>query len=50
MKEQPIPYQIIRSDRKTISIQITLEGQVMVRCPKRMPCMQANQIQGGSPW
>ncbi len=31
-----ISYQIIRSSRKTIAIQITPEGQVLVRCPSRM--------------
>lgn len=29
-------YQIIRSDRKTIGIQIMPDGSVVVRCPKRM--------------
>ena len=32
-----IPYTLIRSDRKSISLQITREGQVVVRCPRRMP-------------
>ena len=31
-----IPYRIIRSDRKTIAIQIMPEGNVVVRCPGRM--------------
>ena len=31
----PIPYQIIRSDRKTMAIQLTMDGQVIVRCPRR---------------
>ena len=31
-----IPYRIIRSSRRTISVQITLSGEVLVRCPKRM--------------
>ena len=31
-----IPYRIIRSGRRTISVQITLSGEVLVRCPKRM--------------
>lgn len=30
-------YQIIRSRRKTISIQILPDGQLLVRCPSRMP-------------
>ena len=29
-------YQIIRSTRKTVSIQVKPDGQVIVRCPKRM--------------
>lgn len=29
-------YQIIRSDRKTVAIQIMPDGNVIVRCPKRM--------------
>jgi len=33
-------YQIIRSNRKTIAIQITPAGQVVVRCPQRMPTAQ----------
>lgn len=31
-----ISYRIIRSSRKTIAIQIKPDGQVVVRCPKRM--------------
>ena len=31
-----IPYRIMRSDRKTIAIQIMHDGNVVVRCPKRM--------------
>ena len=30
-------YTIIRSSRKTIAIQITAGGQVILRCPNRMP-------------
>lgn len=37
---QEITYQIIRSNRKTIAIQITPAGQVVVRCPQRMPTAQ----------
>ena len=32
-----IPYRVIRSSRRTISVQIALSGEVLVRCPKRMP-------------
>ena len=30
-------YQLIRSNRKTLAIEITLQGQLLVRCPNRMP-------------
>ena len=29
-------YRVIRSSRKTISLQITPEGEILVRCPNRM--------------
>ena len=32
-----IPYRLIRADRKTISIRITPEGEVLVRAPRSMP-------------
>lgn len=34
MEKGSITYQTIRSDRKTIAIQITPEGRVVVRCPR----------------
>lgn len=37
-----ISYRVIRSSRKTIALQITPEGEVMVRCPNRM---KAQEIQ-----
>lgn len=36
MESGKFSYQVIRADRKTISIRITPEGEVVVRCPKRM--------------
>ena len=39
-----VPYQIIKSDRKTIAIQIKADGQVMVRCPKRMRIEEARRF------
>ena len=36
MAPDTISYQIIRSSRKTISLQIVLPGRVVVRCPNRM--------------
>ena len=38
------PYQIIKSDRKTIAIQIKPDGQVEVRCPKRMLIDEAKRF------
>lgn len=40
MLQKPISipqYTVVRSNRKTVSIQITPDGQVQVRCPQRMP-------------
>lgn len=31
-----IPYRVIRSSRRTISVQIAPSGEVLVRCPRRM--------------
>ena len=39
-----VPYEIIKSDRKTIAIQITPDGQVVVRCPKRMRIEEARRF------
>ena len=39
-----VPYQIIKSDRKTIAIQIKPDGQVVVRCPKRMRVEEAKRF------
>ena len=36
MTETSLSYELIRSSRKTISIQITPDGRVLVRCPNRM--------------
>ena len=36
-----IPYRMIRSARKTLSIQITPSGEVIVRCPNRMAKREA---------
>lgn len=37
MSDHPFPYEIIRSSRKTLAIQVTAEGSVRVRAPKQMP-------------
>ena len=39
-----VPYQIIKSDRKTIAIQIKPDGQIVVRCPKRMRIEEARRF------
>ena len=39
-----VPYQIIKSDRKTIAIQIKPDGQIVVRCPKRMRVEEAKRF------
>lgn len=36
MEINPISYQVIRSSRRTISVQISADGTVIVRCPRRM--------------
>ena len=37
MNPHPFPYRIIRSNRKTLAIQISTSGQVTVRAPRTMP-------------
>ena len=39
-----ISYQIIRSARKTVSLQITPEGELLVRCPKRYPAREVERF------
>ncbi len=51
MAPDSIPYQIIRSSRKTISIEITPEGRVLVRCPRRVSDREAAAfVQQKSRW
>ncbi len=38
------PYRLIRSRRKTISIQLTPDNQVVVRCPYGLPIAQIEAI------
>ena len=37
-------YQIIRSARKTVSLQITPEGNLLVRCPNRMTAAEVDKF------
>ena len=46
-----IPYQLVRSSRKTISLQITDAGTVLVRAPKRCPRSYIDQfVQSKEGW
>ena len=46
-----LPYQIIKSNRKTIAIQIKSDGQIVVRCPKRMRTEEARRfVESKSDW
>lgn len=51
MPKSQIPYQIIRSARKTISIQITADGDILVRCPTRMGSADIQKfVDSKAPW
>lgn len=39
-----ISYQLIRSNRKTLAIQITPAGEVLVRCPRGFPAKEAEMF------
>ena len=39
-----IPYKIIRSARKTVALQITPAGEVIVRCPNRYPAREIRRF------
>ena len=46
-----LTYKVIRSDRKTIAIQIQPGGTVIVRCPKRMAMAEVRQfVESKSAW
>ena len=46
-----IPYRLIRSARKTVSIQITPEGEVLLRIPNRYPLREAEKfLESKRPW
>lgn len=46
-----LSYQIIRSDRKTIAIQIMPDGSIIVRCPKRMRLEEVRRfVESKSDW
>jgi len=37
MNFQTPDYRVLRSDRRTVSLQLTPDGQLLVRCPRKMP-------------
>ena len=39
-----ITYKLIRSSRRTVAIQITPAGEVVVRCPSRMPAAEVRKF------
>ena len=44
-------YEIIRSNRKSIAIQVKTGGEVVVRCPRRMPVWQIRAfVQSKADW
>lgn len=49
--DQSCPYPIIRSNRKTIAIQITPDGQVVVRCPRGVSDSRVREfVHAKTPW
>ena len=50
VNENPIPYRLIRTDRKSIGIQITADG-VVVRAPKRLSAAEIDRfVQSKRSW
>lgn len=46
-----LPYQLIRSQRKSVSLQVTLQGQIIVRCPLKFPKKEIDRIlESKRPW
>lgn len=44
-------YRIVRSDRKSVAIHITPEGEVLVRCPRKLPKKEiARIVEGRRDW
>ncbi len=51
MRENTLSYEIIRSARRTIAIQITPQGRVLVRCPKNLGTEQIRKfVESKSTW
>ena len=48
---ETLSYRLLRSDRKTPSLQISPAGELTVRCPRRMPISQVeNFLREKTPW
>ena len=46
-----VSYRIVRSDRKTVALEITRDGEVVVRAPRRMSAGQIEQfVRAKSAW
>ena len=46
-----IPYTLIRSDRRTLSLQLKTDGSLIVRCPKRYPLREVQKfVESKTPW
>ena len=46
-----IPYTLIRSDRRTLSLQLKTDGTLIVRCPKRYPLREVQRfVESKTPW
>jgi len=46
-----IPYKLLRSSRKTLSLQITPSGEILLRCPLKYPVKEAEKfLESKRPW
>lgn len=46
-----LSYQTVRSGRKTVAIQVTSQGELIVRCPRRMPSGAVRAfVESKRPW
>ena len=48
---EPVSYRLVRSDRKTLSLQISPQGELTVRSPRHMPIRQIEDfLREKTPW
>lgn len=45
-KEEKIPCLVVKSDRRTMAVQVRLDGQVVIRTPRRVSVRQAMEFAG----